>query len=266
MSKPDLKHRFIRDLKRGLHKDRFKRALASKFGRHHYWSRREFETLNCYEHFLAIATNRTWCRLLSVRVKVYHELVVEFYTTFQHEETTDWANNETVKFGLGGEPRSMSYHDLAVSLDLDMVDVKDYVTELTNPDGVSLKALYTRLAQAGQNPFHVGRTKASTLQLENRILHHLLAKSFTPSGESSSTLTRRSMYFIHSIRTANHDLHLDSVVARTLDKSDITLGALHCTPLITLLAAYFQIPYQDCTKQGDTCVFGEDTISKMHLL
>ncbi|CAL1368747.1 unnamed protein product [Linum trigynum] len=266
MSKPELKHPFIRDLKRGPHKDSFKRVLASKFGKHHYWSRREFEKLHGYKHFLAISTNRTWLRMLSIREKVYHELVLEFYTTFWHEDTTEWADSKAVKFRLSGEPRSMSYHDLAVALELGLDDDEDNVTELHNLESVNFKVLYTLLAQSGQPPFHAGRMKASTLQLDNFILHNMLGKSFTPAGDSASTLTRRYMYFIHSIRTADHPHHLGSMVAKTLDKSALQLGTLHCTPLITRLATYFQIPLQGCTEQGDTSVFGKDTISKMHLL
>ncbi|CAL1412386.1 unnamed protein product [Linum trigynum] len=217
MSKTDLKHWFICDLKRGPHKDRFKRVQVSKFGRHHYWSRREFQKLICFDHFLNIATNRAWCRLLSLHEKVYYELVLEFYTTFRHADTTDWTDSEAVKCRLGGEPRSMSHHDLAIALDLGLDDDEDYVTELNSLAVVCFKALYAQLARPGQPP----------IQLENRLLHHMLAKSFTPAGDSASTLTRWSMYFIHSIRTANHDLHLGSVVARTLDKSDVNMGTLH---------------------------------------
>ncbi|CAL1393238.1 unnamed protein product [Linum trigynum] len=162
MTKPDLKHPFIRDLKRGPHQDRFQRVLAYSFGQHHFWSRREFEKLHCYEHFSAIVTNRPWRRLLCIREKVYHELVLEFYTTFKHEETEDWADGEAVKFRLGGSPRSMSYHDLATALGLGLADDRDYVTELSDPVGVNFKTLYTCLAQPGQRPFVAGRTKAST--------------------------------------------------------------------------------------------------------
>ncbi|CAL1411955.1 unnamed protein product [Linum trigynum] len=123
----------------------------------------------------------------------------------------------------------MSYHDLAFALDLGLDDDKDYVTVLNDPVGVNFKTLYTRLAQPGQRPFVAGQTKASTLQLDNRILHHMLANSYTPAGDSANTLK------------ANHPLHLGSVVARTLDKSATTLGTVHCTPLITRLATYFQI-------------------------
>ncbi|CAL1379381.1 unnamed protein product [Linum trigynum] len=232
----------------------------------HYWSRREFEKQNCYDHFLAIATNRPWRRLLSIREKVYHELVLEFYMTFKHEETEDWADGEAVKFRLGGAPRSMSYHDLATALNLGLEDDGDYITELKDPVGVNFKTLYTRLAQPGQPPFVAGRTKASTLQLDNRILHHMLAKSYTPTAESASTLTKRSVYFIQSIRQTDHPLHLGSVVARSFDKSASELRSLHCTPLITCLATYFQISLQGCTEQGGTSTFSEDTIKSMHLL
>ncbi|CAL1411874.1 unnamed protein product [Linum trigynum] len=249
MTKPDLKHPFIRDLKRAPHQDRFKSVLACSFGQHHCWSRREFEKLHYYEHFSAIVTNRPWRRLLSIREKVYHELVLEFYTTFKHEETEDWADDEAVKFRLGGAPRSMSYHDLVTALGL--ADDREYVIELTEPEGVNFKTLYTRLAQPGQRPFVAGRTKASTLQLDNRILHHLLAKSYTPPSDSASAITRRAMYFIQPMRQGDHLLHLGSVVARTFDKSASGLKSLHCTPLITRLATYFQISLQGCTEQGD---------------
>ncbi|CAL1410393.1 unnamed protein product [Linum trigynum] len=186
--------------------------------------------------------------------------------TFKHEDTEDWTDGEAVKFRLGGAPRSMSYHDLATALDLGLVDDKDYVTELNDPVGVNFKTLYTRLAQPGQRPFVAGRTKASTLHLDNRILHHMLAKSYTPAGDSASTLTKRSMYFIQSIRQANHPLHLGSVVAKTVEKSASQLGTLHCTSLIIRLATYFQIPLQGFTELGGTSVFGEETIKNMHLL
>ncbi|CAL1411059.1 unnamed protein product [Linum trigynum] len=114
-----------RDLKRGPHQDSFKRVLASSFGKHHYWSRREFEKLHCYDHFLAIATNRPWRRLLTIQEKVYHELVLEFYTTLKHEDTMDWADGEAVKFRLGGAPCSMSNHNLATALDLGVDNDRD---------------------------------------------------------------------------------------------------------------------------------------------
>ncbi|CAL1389025.1 unnamed protein product [Linum trigynum] len=257
MTKPELKHPFVRDLKRA----------PTLIGLSASWrSRREFEKLNCYDHFSAIVTNRPWRRLLSIRETVYHELVLEFYTTFKHEETEDGADDEAVKFRLGGAPRSMSYHDLATALKLDLDDDREYVTELSDPVGVNFKMLYTRLAQLGQRPFVAGRTKVSTLQLDNRILHHLLAKSYTPAGESSSTITGRALYFIQSMRQADHLLHLGSVVARTFTKTASELKSLHCAPLITRLATYFQISLQGCTEQGGTSAFGEDAVKSMHLL
>ncbi|CAL1359919.1 unnamed protein product [Linum trigynum] len=266
MTKPDLKHPFIRDLKRGPHQDRFKSVMACKFGQHHCWSKREFEKLNCYEHFSAIVTNRPWCRLLCIREKVYHELVIEFCTTFKHADTEDWKDGEAVKFRLGGAPRSMSYHELATALGLGLADDEEYITKLTKPEGVDFRTLYTYLARPGQRPFAAGKTKASTLQLDNRILHHLLAKSYTPASDSDNAITRRAMYFIQSMRQEDHLLHLGSVVARTFDKSASELKKLHYTPLITRMATYFQISLQGCTEQGDTTVFGAYTIGRMHLL
>ncbi|CAL1381469.1 unnamed protein product [Linum trigynum] len=160
----------------------------------------------------------------------------------------------------------MSYHEQAAALDLGLVDDRDYVTELLEPEGVNFKTLYTRLARPGQLPFSAGKTKASTLQLDNRILHHLLAKSYTPASDSASAITKRAMYFIQSMHQRDHPLHLGSVVARTFDKSASELKKLHCTPLITRLAAYFQISLQGCTEQGDTSVFGSFTIGRMQLL
>ncbi|CAL1388132.1 unnamed protein product [Linum trigynum] len=199
MTKPDLKHPFIRDLERGPHQDHFKSVMACSFGQHHCWSRREFEKLHCYEHFSAIVTNLPWRRLLCIHEKIYHDLVLEFYTTFKHEVTEDWTDGEAVKFRLGGAPRSMSYHDLGTALGLGLADDREYVTELTEPEGVNFKTLYTRLAQPRQRPFMAGRTKASALQLDNRILHHLLAKSYTPASDSASIITKRAMYFIQSM-------------------------------------------------------------------
>ncbi|CAL1407101.1 unnamed protein product [Linum trigynum] len=135
MTKPDLKHPFIRDLKRGPHQDLFKSVLACSFGQHHCWSRREFEKLHCYEHFSAIVTNRPWRRLLCICEKVYHELVLEFYMTFKHEETEDWADGEAVQFRLGGAPRFLSYHDLATALGLSLADDRDYVTSSPSQRG-----------------------------------------------------------------------------------------------------------------------------------
>ncbi|CAL1361186.1 unnamed protein product [Linum trigynum] len=178
----------------------------------------------------------------------------------------NWKDGEAVKFRLGGEPRSMSYHELATALGLGLVDDRDYITELIELEGVNFKTLYTRLARPGQDPFSAGKTKASTLQLDNRILHHLLTKSYTPASNSASAITKRAMYFIQSMRQRDHPLHLGSMVTRTFDKSASELKKLHYTPLITRLATYFQISLQGCIEQGDTSAFGEFTISKMHLL
>ncbi|CAL1401788.1 unnamed protein product [Linum trigynum] len=266
MTKPNLRHQFVQDLRKGPHQDRFKNVLACKFGQHHCWSKRELEKLNCYKHLSSIVTNRYWRRLLSIREKVYHELVLELYTTFKHAAMKDWKDGEAVQFRLGGEPRSMSYNELATALGLGMVDDRDYIIELLEPEGVNFGTPYTRLARRGQLPFRAGKTKASTLQLDNRILHHMLAKSYTPASDSVSAITKRAMYRIQSMRQRDHPLHLGSVVARTFDKSASELKKLHCTPLITRLAAYFQISLQGCTEQGDTSAFGRFTISKMHLI
>ncbi|CAL1381360.1 unnamed protein product [Linum trigynum] len=59
-----------------------------------------------------------WCCLLSLHDRVYYELVVEFYSTFDHTETTDLKNNEAIKFRLGGEYHSMSYHEFAATFNL----------------------------------------------------------------------------------------------------------------------------------------------------
>ncbi|CAL1368885.1 unnamed protein product [Linum trigynum] len=266
MSKPNLRHQFVQDLRRGAHRDRFQNVLACKFGQHHYWSKRELEKLNCYEHLSPVVANKYWRRLLSILGTVYHELVLEFYTTFKHAATADWKDEAAVQFRLGGEPRSMSYDELADALGLNLVNDRDYITEIAEPDRVDFGRLYFSLARPHQLPFKAGKTKASTLQLENRLLHHLLTKSYTPASDSASAITKRSLYFIKSMRQRDHPLHLGSVVARTFKKSASELKRLHCTPLITCLAEYFQISLQGCTEQGGTTPFGRATITKMLLL
>ncbi|CAI0429556.1 unnamed protein product, partial [Linum tenue] len=105
-------------------------------------------------------TNRTWRRLLTICEKVYYEPVLEFYTTFRHTPTTDWKDGTAVRFRLGGAPRSMSYHELAEALDLDLDDGADYITEVNDPPEVDFMRLYTRLAKPGQRkPFSAGRKK-----------------------------------------------------------------------------------------------------------
>ncbi|CAL1402913.1 unnamed protein product [Linum trigynum] len=94
----------------------------------------------------------------------------------------------------------------------------------------------------------------------------MLAKSYTPASDSASAITKRSLYFIQSMRQRDHPLHLGSVVARTFEKSASELKKLHCTPLITRLADHFQISLQGCTEQGETTPFSRFTINKMQLL
>ncbi|CAL1359738.1 unnamed protein product [Linum trigynum] len=171
--------------------------------------------------------------------------MLEFYTIFKHEGTEDWVDDEAVKFFLGGAPRSMSYHNLATTLELGLADDREYVIELSDPVGVNFKTLYTRLAQPGQRPFIAGRTKVSTLQLDSRILHHLLAKSYTPAGESSSTITRRAMYFIQSMRQADHLLHLGSVVVCSCYSLRAKLSVRSiCSPLTSPLPVSRSISIQ----------------------
>ncbi|CAL1381061.1 unnamed protein product [Linum trigynum] len=205
MTKPDLKHPFIRDLRRGPHQDRFKSVMACQFGQYHCWSKREFEKLHCYEHFSAIVTNRPWCRLLCICEKVYHELVPEFYTTFQHADTENGKDGEAIKFRLGGAPRSMSYHELATALDLGMVDDRDYVTELLEPEGGELQdtvhpprsARPASLLGGEDEGQHIAARQPHSPSLAGQVLHsslghcqrhhqesHVLHPVYAPVGSS----------------------------------------------------------------------------------
>ncbi|CAL1388079.1 unnamed protein product [Linum trigynum] len=267
MAKPNFQHPFIRDLRRGPTAEHFKEVAETPFGSHHCWSKREFRRLHCYEQLSAAVANTAWRRLLQLCEKVYYEPVWEFYTTFKHNTTDNWQDGTAVQFRLGGVPRSLSYHELAEALDLDLDDREDYVTEVNEPPEVDFGRLYTSLARPGQTrPFRSGRTKASTLQIDNRLLHHLLAKSYTPAADSAGAITKRSLYFLHSIRQRRHPLHLGSVVAKTFEKTATELKSLHCAPLITRLATFFGLSLQGCTEEGDTLIFGRTTIRKMLLL
>ncbi|CAL1391442.1 unnamed protein product [Linum trigynum] len=267
MVQPNFQHPFIRDLRRGSTGERFKKVVETPFGAHHCWSKREFRELHCYEQISAVVANTAWRRLFQICETVYYEPVWEFYTTFKHNSTTRYHDSTAVQFRLGGVPRSLSYHELAEALDLDLDDSRDYVTEVTEPPEVDFKRLYTSLAQPGQTrPFKSGRTKAATLQIEYRLLHHLLAKSYTPAYDSAGHITKRPLYFLDSIRQRRHPLHLGSVVAKTFEKTATELKSLHCAPLITRLVTFFGLSLQGCTKEGETPIFGSATIKKMLLL
>ncbi|CAL1401001.1 unnamed protein product [Linum trigynum] len=139
-----------------------------------------------------------WRCLLALHDQVYFELVIEFYSTFEHTETEDWRDRGAIKIRLGGEYPSMSYHDLAAAFDLVPVDSNDFVVEVANPSGCLFLTVYHQLARPPYDTvadgFTAGHTKASTLQTEYGLLHHLLTKSYNLTSESASTLTKWSLY------------------------------------------------------------------------
>ncbi|CAL1395801.1 unnamed protein product [Linum trigynum] len=86
-----------------------------------------------------------WCHLLALHERVYYELVIKFYSTFDHAETTDWKNYGAIKFRLSGDYHYMSYHDFAAfALVPDYTD--NFVVEIANPDIVSFPTCYRQLA------------------------------------------------------------------------------------------------------------------------
>ncbi|CAL1381175.1 unnamed protein product [Linum trigynum] len=108
--------------------------------------------------------------------------------------------------------------------------------------------------------------KASTLQLDNRILHHMLAKSYTPAGDSAST-PHQEIHVLHLVHPHGGPSSPPGFCGgrdpgqECYTTGESPLHSLHHPP-----GHLLPDPTAGLHRVGGTSVFREDTIKNMHLL
>ncbi|CAL1354321.1 unnamed protein product [Linum trigynum] len=207
-------------------------------------------------------------RLLYLAEPIYQELLWEFYSTFEHFQTHAGEHGNAIQFRLGGESYSLNYDDFGRALGLLPPFACHLAIEENNSPIFRDQQFFERicLPEFAGPVFTPGYTTATQLRPEWRILNQLLGKSYTPSDGSTSHLQLRTLHCLHSISQEEDNLHLSSLIARTVAKASRCGRALACGPVVTALARYFNIDLSGFTVILPPTPFSRDTLRRLLIL
>ncbi|CAL1394508.1 unnamed protein product [Linum trigynum] len=239
-----------------------------KLVKHHYLDWRVFEELGAREAMEAAIRAYSWRRLLCLAEPTYQELLWEFYSTFEHFQTHAGSHGNAIQFGLGGEFYSLSYDDFGRALGL----LPSFACHLAieEPDSPIFRdqQFFERicLPEFSGAVFTPGHTTATQLRPEWRIINQLLGKSYTPSEGSTSHLQLRTLHCLHSMSHEVENLHLSSLIARTVVRASRCGRPLACGPVVTALARYYNIDLSRFTLIQEAKPFSRDTLRRQLIL
>ncbi|CAL1388773.1 unnamed protein product [Linum trigynum] len=235
---------------------------------HHYLDWRVFEELGAREAMEAAICAFSWLRLLCLAEPVYQELLWEFYSTFEHFRTHAGAHGNAIQFRLGGEFYSLSYDDFGRALGLlPPFPCHLAIEELDSPifrDQQFFERIC--LPEFAGAVFTPGHTTATQLRPEWRIINQLLGKSYTPSEGSTSHLQLRTLHCLHSMSHEVDNLHLSSLIARTVAKHKRCNRRLACGPVVTALARYYNVDLSWFTVIQEATPFSRETLRRQLIL
>ncbi|CAL1409863.1 unnamed protein product [Linum trigynum] len=239
-----------------------------KVVQHHYLDWRVFEELGAREAMEAAIRAYSWRRLLCLAEPIYQELLWEFYSTFEHFRTHTGAHDNAIQFRLGGEFYSLSYDDFGRALGL--LPPFACHLEIEEPDSPIFwdQQFFERicLPEFSGAVFTPGYTTATQLRPEWRIINQLLGKSYTPSEGSTSHLQLRTLHCLHSMSHEVDNLHLSSLIARTVVKASRCVRPLACGSVVTALARYYNIDLSRFTLIQPVKPFSRETLRRQLIL
>ncbi|CAL1394182.1 unnamed protein product [Linum trigynum] len=128
-----------------------------------------------------VASHPQWRQLLSMDEFIYHELCVEFYSTFTHVIPTSKKGRPYVDFMLGGQPRVLAYDAFAQAMGLDTM--YRTMTERHYTVDFHYQAAFTAFIRPEHEheEYEASVTNAVKLTTPWRILHTFLTRSVVPS-------------------------------------------------------------------------------------
>ncbi|CAL1371075.1 unnamed protein product [Linum trigynum] len=144
--------------------------------------------------------------------EIFHELCIEFYSTFSHIIPASKKSRFRVEFMQGGQPQVVTYDGFAQAMGLDTAHMtmmeRQYTVDFDYQD--AFRALCC--PEHEQSEFEGSKTKAIKLKTLWRILHTLLTKFVVPSLQSGHLMTNRGLIALHSMRSPAEPIHLESLI------------------------------------------------------
>ncbi|CAL1389046.1 unnamed protein product [Linum trigynum] len=132
--------------------------------------------------------------------EIFHELCVEFYSTFSHIILASKKSQPRVEFMLGGQPRVLTYDGFAQAMGLDTAHMT--MTERQYMVDFNYQGAFSALCRPEheQSEFKWRHTNTVKLKTQWRIIHTLITRSVVPSLQSGHLMTNRGLIALHSIR------------------------------------------------------------------
>ncbi|CAL1381523.1 unnamed protein product [Linum trigynum] len=191
------------------------------------------------------ATLPQWFELLlTMDEDIFHELCVEFYSTFSHIVPASKKSHPRVEFMLGGQPRVLTYDGFAQAIGLDTAHMtmteRQYTVDFDYQD--AFRAL-SRLEHE-QSEFEGSKTNATKLQTQWRILHTLLTRSVVLTLQVGHLMTTRGLISLYSMRSPPEPIHLGSLIATSF------AWCPGRNRVDTRIARHFQVDLARCTSVG----------------
>ncbi|CAL1379099.1 unnamed protein product [Linum trigynum] len=184
--------------------------------------------------------------------EIFHELCVEFYSTFSHIVSAGKKSRPQVEFMLGGQPRVLTYDGFAQAMGLDTTHMT--MMEWQYTDDFNYQDTFRALCRPEHEPneFEGSHTNAVKLKTQWRILHTLLTRFVVPSLHSGHLMTNRGLIALYSMRSPAKPIHLGSLIATSFDRclGRNRVDTMHMGGIITRIAHHFQVDMARSTRAG----------------
>ncbi|CAL1380731.1 unnamed protein product [Linum trigynum] len=178
--------------------DKFAYQRESPVGSHWQLDLDMFIMFRCRAAKLGVVCHPQWRLLLTMDELIYHELCLEFYSTFDHVVPTGKRSQSYVEFMLAGQSQVLTYDAFAKVMGLDL-------THMT------MKECQYR-PENEHEEYEASRTNAVKLRTPWRILHTLLTRLVIPILQSGQLMTNGGILALFSMWHPAEPIHLGSLI------------------------------------------------------
>ncbi|CAL1360186.1 unnamed protein product [Linum trigynum] len=242
--------------------DKFACQSGSPIGPHWRLDLDMFKLFRCRAAMTGVLGHPQWRQLLTMHEEIYHELCVEFYSTFSHIVPASKKSRSRVEFMLGGQPLVLTYNAFAQAIGLNT----DHITMMERQYTVDFnyQGAFRALCRQEheQDEFEGSRTNAVRLKTQWRILHTLLTRSVVPNLQSGHLMTNRGLIALYSMRSSAELIHLGSLIATSFARclGQNRVDTMHMRGIITRIARHFRVDLARYTRLKRTESFPVETL------
>ncbi|CAL1368855.1 unnamed protein product [Linum trigynum] len=245
-----------------------KDSRRPKVVQHHYLDWRVFEELGAREAMEAAIRAYSWRRLLCLAEPIYQELLWEFSLPSSISGPTRARTATPSSSDSEGSftPLAMmtlvwhwgSFHLSPVTWKSKSPTVPSFGTSSSSRGSASRSSQALFSHRATPRPLSCAQSGASSTSYWG---------SLTPPSEgSTSHLQLRTLHCLHSMSQEVDNLHLSSLIARTVVKASRCGRPLACGPVVTALARYYNIDLSRFTIIQPAKPFSRDTLRRQLIL